>query len=438
MESEVKKPFLLKALLALLWTVLGLWTVFGVVLAVLFALMIGYVLAKSPDALASFAGLAVAAFSGGVSLLLNGALLVAAGRGRNWARVSMIVSFVIDMVVFLVTGVALVAGGEPEQGAAQFVGLCFVSVPVLVLLRPSVVRWYGQCGNPGRELHNAICCAAYWGLSVVMDVAFFASFSVMVWKLMVDQDGSEAKSVAMLKFQADCLDDADAMVTLGTDYLYGLHGIETSHEKAFAYFDKAAAKNVRGGLNGAARCYELGWGTAKDLDKAYAHYMKAYETGSVYAMNALGDCCEKGIGTETNLAKAVEWWTLAADRNHGWAACKVALRHQKDNRPDEAFAWFRKAADIGSDYACCKLGECYERGWGTPTNAVEAARWFVEGAERNHPWGMEKAGDCHATGYGVEKDVEKAREWYEKAVKRNGSKSAEKKLKALNAATKGD
>ena len=120
----------------------------------------------------------------------------------------------------------------------------------------------------------------------------------------------------------------------------------------------------------------------------------------------------------------------AAEKKHSWTAWKVAIRHQKDKKPKEAFEWFRKSADLGSDYGCCKLGECYENGWGTETNAAHAAEWFLKGAERRHSWGMEKMGDFYRDGFGVEKNLAEAREWYGKAAK-CGSKSAQKKIDAL-------
>ena len=174
-----------------------------------------------------------------------------------------------------------------------------------------------------------------------------------------------------------------------------------------------------------------GWLGEKHPGKAVEWYKKAADLGDKCALNDLGDCYEKGIGTETNLEESVSCWMRAAEKKHNWAACKVAIRYQKDKKQKEAFEWFRKSADLGSDYGCCKLGECYEKGWGTETNAVLAAEWFLKGAERRHGWGMEKTGDFYRDGYGVEKDVDKAREWYGKAVKR-GNKNAQKKLDALS------
>jgi len=436
MESEIKKPLILKILLALMWAGLAVWTLVCICGAGVFALLAGQLSSAGTGGMLLFGCVATVAFAGGVVLLLQAALLVALGHGRNWARISLIVCNVFSMVTCLGGGLLLLFKGKLLEGIVQGMEFVLVAIPVGVLLMPSVRRWYKSCSETSGNLRSVVCCLAYWFLSAAFCLAFCAGLGVFIWKVASDAKGNPAQFIKLLELKAEYFDDAEAMWRLGSCYQYGCSGMTKDLDKAFEYYEMSAERDFRGGLNGLAQCYEHGWGTDKNPERAYEYYLKAAETDSVFALNALGDCCEKGIGTETNLAMAVEWWTKAADKNHGWAACKVAIRHQKDKKPDEAFSWFRKAADIGSDYACCKLGECYERGWGTPTNAAESVKWFVKGAERNHPWGMEKAGDFYAAGYGVEKDIAKAREWYEKAVKRNGSKSAAKKLKELDVESK--
>lgn len=431
MENDVKKPLILKILLALMWAGLILFAMLNLFGSGLLALLAGQLSTAGMNGMLLFGCVSTIACAGCALLLLYAALLVALGHGRNWARVSLIVSNVFCMIVCLACGLTLLFTGKIIEGIGQGVQFVLSAIPVGVLLLPPVRRWFKTRSGTSSMLRSVLCCLSYWILSVIFGLAFSAGIGLFVWKAMSTAKANPAFEIKFLEFQVEYLDDAAAMYKLGEYHLHGLRGLKKDPELAFGYYVMSAEQDFRSGLNGLAQCYEHGWGTEKDPEKAYEYYLKAYGTGSVFAMNALGDCCEKGIGTETNFVKAIEWWTKAAEKNHDWAACKVALRHQKDKKNDEAFTWFRKAADIGSDYACCKLGECYERGWGTETNAVEAAKWFIKGAERRHPRGMEKAGDFYAAGYGVEKDTAKAREWYEKAVKRNGSKNAAKKLAAL-------
>ena len=265
---------------------------------------------------------------------------------------------------------------------------------MIVLFRRAVVAWYREDATLENKWQNRIQCLTFWVLMIV--VSLVCGMVQGVADKMANPrklaDKFPRLRVAELKARAD-LGDAASMWRLGN-------------------------------------WERNGWLGEKHPDKAVEWYRKAADRGDRFALNDLGDCYEKGIGTETNLEETVACWVKAAEKKHGWAACKVAIRYQKDKKQKEAFGWFRKSADLGNSYGCCKLGECYEKGWGTETNAVLAAEWFLKGAERRHGWGMEKTGDFYRDGYGVEKDLDKAREWYEKAVNR-GNKNAQRKLDAL-------
>ena len=326
-------------------------------------------------------------------------LLLALAYGKSWARKTYIVLFALG-AINAVCGALLARTSCPADVIDPFRRWNWASLAIdaiivgLLFLRVSKA-WYKFDATIENRWKNRFQCTLFWFLLLLIEFAlgFVQGIATGMQKCGNLHEKYPHIRVAELKARSD-QGDAPSMWRLGN-------------------------------------WERNGWLGEKHPEKAFEWYQKAADLGDRWALNDLGDCYEKGIGAETNLTKAVEYWMKAAEKKHGWAACKVAIRHQKNKKTDEAFAWFRKSADIGSDYACCKLGECYERGWGTETNAVEAAKWFLKGAERNHAWGMEKTGDFYASGYGVEKDVAKAREWYEKAVKRNGSKSAQKKLSEL-------
>ena len=54
-------------------------------------------------------------------------------------------------------------------------------------------------------------------------------------------------------------------------------------------------------------------------------------------------------------------------------------------RPEEAFAWYAKAAERGDGDAIFALGRCYKNGIGTEENPDKALEWFTKGAENNEP-----------------------------------------------------
>ena len=46
----------------------------------------------------------------------------------------------------------------------------------------------------------------------------------------------------------------------------------------------------------------------------------------------------------------------------------------------EAVKWFRKAADLGDDWAMWYLGQCYEKGEGVEKSKDKALYWYRYGA----------------------------------------------------------
>ena len=346
--------------------------------------------------------------------LINGAfsivLIVALALGKSWARKLYIVMVALqlfaiglnELLLALLPMYPFLASAAQSIQHVPWWGWADAIIDILIVVlffMHSARAWYRADVTPENKWRNRLQCFIYIVLWLIVDivVGIVCSVASGIANPSKVADKFPRIRVAELKARAD-QGDAPSMWRLGN-----------------------WEKN--------------GWLGEKHPDKAVEWYRKAADLGDRSALNDLGDCYEKGLGAETNMEEAVACWMKAAEKKHSWAACKVAIRYQKDKKQKEAFEWFKKSADLGSDYGCCKLGECYERGWGTETNATLAAEWFLKGAERRHGWGMEKAGDFYRDGYGVEKDLDKARKWYKKAVKR-GNKNAQKKLDALPAEDK--
>lgn len=346
-----------------------------------------------------------------VTVLISGVtslvLIIALAFGKSWARKTLILIVILQMLMFglgLVGCIFGLSSWQLQEILRRIKWWAWIDFAVKLLVAVSLYMhdaraWYRADATLENKWKNRLQCMVFWALVIVVGGV------CGIVQNAADRIPIKARSkfphlrVAELEARAD-QGDAPSMWRLGN-------------------------------------WERNGWLGEKHPDKAVEWYRKAADLGDRSALNDLGDCYEKGIGTETNIEEAVACWMKAAEKRHGWAACKVAIRYQKDKKQKEAFEWFRKSADIGSDYGCCKLGECYEKGWGTETNAALSAKWFLQGARRNHSWGMEKTGDFYRDGYGVEKDLVKAREWYEKAARR-GNKNAQKKLDALTADKKKD
>lgn len=97
--------------------------------------------------------------------------------------------------------------------------------------------------------------------------------------------------------------------------------------------------------------------------------------------------------------------------------------HLDRGEPDQALEWFRAAARSGDARALNMLGRAYERGWGMPVNAPQAAVYFREAAERGDVWAMFNLADLYCRGVGVERDETTAYALYAEAARRGHAKS---------------
>lgn len=144
---------------------------------------------------------------------------------------------------------------------------------------------------------------------------------------------------------------------------------------------------------------ELLYKTVKKLDKKYGQkhpkltqnlYMIAANAGSGDAALQISKDIEAG---QFN-GSSQEWLEKAANLGSGKAMLTLARRLKigENGAPDEkgAFAWFKKAAEMGHAEAQYETGMAYARGTGVEKNEAEAKYWL---------------GKAQASGYNVTLDV---------------------------------
>ena len=83
---------------------------------------------------------------------------------------------------------------------------------------------------------------------------------------------------------------------------------------------------------------------------------------------------------------------------------------------DEAFRWYRKAAEQGLAGAQTSLGDMYANGEGVEQDDAEAVRWFRKATEQGDAYGQFSLGFMYQEGRGVAKDDAEAVRWYRKAA----------------------
>ncbi|WKY42811.1 tetratricopeptide repeat protein [Eubacteriaceae bacterium ES2] len=140
-----------------------------------------------------------------------------------------------------------------------------------------------------------------------------------------------------------------AMATLGGIYYEGLL-VPQNFKKAYAWFEKAAAKNNLLAINYLGYCHYYGRDIPVNHQTAYVYFAKAAQMGHHNGMYKLGDMYYNG--------------------------------HYVDQDPTAAFFWFNEAVAVITldcpEYPniAYRIGHCYLLGQGVGKDLLQALSWL--------------------------------------------------------------
>ncbi|CAL8462358.1 g1891 [Coccomyxa elongata] len=182
--------------------------------------------------------------------------------------------------------------------------------------------------------------------------------------------------------------DSFAKVALGYRHMHGL-GVPKSCQTAVLYYQPVAEHVVElahqpGSLPYVERMRlsaGASWRGHPTREQQVLHYQWFADLGSAEAQRALGQMLTQGL--------------------------------QRD--PEQAFRYFRQAAEAGDADAMAHLGHMYANGVGVAASNESAHEWFHQAARRNHPSGQYGLGYLYLSGYGVPKDAKKAFKYFSAA-----------------------
>jgi TPR repeat protein len=142
------------------------------------------------------------------------------------------------------------------------------------------------------------------------------------------------------------------------------------------------------------------------------------DRGEAEAMARLGAAL-----TATDPLQSALWLERAAHAGHAGAMYDLALQVERGQGVDvasrEAFAWYRRAADLGEPRALSRLGDALRRGLapvGIARDEAGAVALYRRAAEAGHPPAMNNLGSCYAVGQGVRRDPTEARAWFQRGA----------------------
>lgn len=142
--------------------------------------------------------------------------------------------------------------------------------------------------------------------------------------------------------------DANAVVQMGMNCLYGIGGEAKDPGKAFRWFSQTAPDDPAG-LYWLGVCYDNGFGVGQDEDRACRLYQESAQQDYAPALCNLGVCYESGQGVEKDLEKAVELYRRAAEGGYPMGRCNLGVMYHSglgvEKDPKKAAYCFAQAAE---------------------------------------------------------------------------------------------
>ena len=142
--------------------------------------------------------------------------------------------------------------------------------------------------------------------------------------------------------------------------------------------------------------------------------------GDIRAINNVGLLWAKGYDGNQSFEEAFKWWKKAADQGYTVSMNNIGLLFANGNGfekdPAKAFDWWFQSAFLGDAWAMNSVGDCYERGFGVAINYEHAYTWYLSAAQQGEPLSMFNLGNLYRQGKGVEIDRKEAFNWFEKSA----------------------
>ncbi len=119
-------------------------------------------------------------------------------------------------------------------------------------------------------------------------------------------------------------------------------------------------------------------------------------------------------------AKAHGVWQPLAEAGDVVAAFNIGILYAQGlgvaKDPQEAFLWYKRAADADYAPAQFNLGAAYREGAGVDPDMAQAADWWEKAAAQDHPQATFNLATLYLHGNGVERDRDRAQALYQKAA----------------------
>ena len=130
----------------------------------------------------------------------------------------------------------------------------------------------------------------------------------------------------------------------------------------------------------------------EDVLELINNYPDSEDLKDADIQNDIGCMFDNGLFGQKNVVEAVKWFEKSAAQGNDLAKSNLAdiLRKGTNGYPVDLKRAFDIYKSCGLPYAHYRVGEFYEKGWGTEVNMAEAKRYYRLAYKEGHPLAKKK------------------------------------------------
>lgn len=227
--------------------------------------------------------------------------------------------------------------------------------------------------------------------------------------------------------------DVNAQLSLGYAFLYGEDDIQPDAQKAFYYYNLAAAQNNPVAINNLGSLYYSGIGTDVNIGKAMDMFEKAQQLGNVEAAVNLAFLYMTDNPRSKDSQKAIHYFEEAAGGNNPTAQFMLGYAYLRgfivEKNYGKAFELLQKSALSKYDEAQYQLALLYVDGKGVPQNYGKAVAFLDAAVAQGHLPAMMKLAEILSEGTKYPRNIYKAHILYNLSSVYGAEKAAESRDK---------
>jgi TPR repeat protein len=229
--------------------------------------------------------------------------------------------------------------------------------------------------------------------------------------------------------------DVPAQTPLGEIYEQGL-GVAQNYDESLHWYRMAADQGDRDAQMKLGYLYWQGRGAPRDQSEALRCFRQAALRGDAVGQTIMGDNCAGYIvdvsgEKREDFDEAFRWYRMAADQGHSGAQCMLGALYEEGKGVErhrfQALRWYHKAAKQGHANAQLQIGYCcYDMGLLAGRDERQAVRFWREAlrawrksADRGNDSAQMAIGEMYWTGRGVAQDRQEALVWFRKGAEKN-------------------